>query len=169
MKNRVQFGVLAAFVAVAFLGCGRGPTDPGDINIYNQNTNTNNNGQGSPTGTASPSTGSLPPGSYVSIGVFGRSCPSGITDVPAGTRQFRVGCVYDVTATPRGADQKELTIDVTGPIATWSEPNPPGLGAISVQENSYNITFRAGPGTGSVTLKATVKGTSGEGIYSVVQ
>lgn len=171
MKTRISVAILAVlFLGLAVMGC-TGPTEPSEgINIVITNTQTQGGSTG-PTGTASPTPGgaTLPPGSYVSIGVFGRSCPSGITDVPSGLRQFRAGCVYDVTATPRDSSQKELGTDVAGPVASWAQPVPAGIASITVAENSYNIQLRAGPGLGTVTLSASVKGTVGTGDYLVVQ
>lgn len=171
MKRLIQFGILAT-AAVLFIGCGQTPTTPDKgINIVVTNTNTQTQG-GTPGTSASPTPGgsTLPPGSYVSIGVFGRSCPSGITDVPAGNRQFKLGCRYDVTATPRDSSQKEIDVNVAGPTAEWAQPVPAGAGTLIVDSgNTYNAQFVAGPGSGDVNLCASVKGTQGCGKYEVVR
>lgn len=123
-------------------------------------------GGGGPQASPSPGQGGdLPPGSFVRVGLFGQSCPSGTTAPSNGTRQILPGCVGFVTATPKDAQSNDLPAAVHGPNCTWSVPFGSGVVNVSAPSEPFNRDVRCS-GVGPFGLQAQVKNVTGSADFS---
>jgi len=150
-------GSILALLALAIAVIGCNPTQPSEVNVYNQNTATNN--VGGPLASPSPgSGGTLPEGSNTPVFTFGQgSCPGGGVAMPnSGT--LKLGCEVAVTCTPKGPDGADLTPQVHGPIADFNVSG----GAIRLTvsgDNPFNATAYA-QAVGFSNISCTVKNVS---------
>ena len=161
-----------AYVAMAVLACAIAlhactPTQPtpGDITIINTQTQGGGTGPG-----ASPSPGAggeLPPGSFIRIGLFGQSCPSGVTPPANGSRQIKLGCTGSITATPKDASGADLPAAVHGPSIAWSVPSGSGVVSVLADSEPFNRSVKC-LGLGVFSLAATVKGVTGSADFECV-
>jgi hypothetical protein len=148
---------LLLVVAVALVGCqpATGPT------IINTNTATNNQQGGGANAPPAPGQGGeLPAGSTVRVGMYGQSCPSGVTSPSNGSRQIKPGCTAFITATPKASDGTDLPSSVHGPTIAWSVPAGSGVVNVLADSEPFNRTAKC-IGVGVFTLSATVKGVTG--------
>lgn len=172
--ERIRFAVHSALAIAGALviggillaSCQQPPTQP-DVTIINTNTATNNQG-GNPGSSPSPGQGGdLPAGSWVRIGMFGQSCPSGVTVPSNGTRQIKLGCTASITATPKDQAGNDLPAAVHGTVIAWSVPAGSGVVNVTADSEPFNRTVRC-LGTGTFTLAATVKGVTGSADFECV-
>ena len=162
----VAAGLLCGLAVIGGMSCNPAPTGPGPINIYNQNTN--NNGQPGPGSSPSPGQGGeLPAGSWVRVGMFGQSCPSGVTVPQNGTRQIKPGCTALITATPKAADGSDLPASIHGQLIAWSVPAGAGVVNVTADSEPFNRSVRC-LGLGTFTLSATVKGVTGTADFECI-
>jgi len=166
-QYRIVAGGLLCGAAVLALSCSQPLPESPDITIFNQNTN--NNGQpGGPGASPSPGAGGeLPPGSFVRIGLFGQSCPAGVTAPQNGTRQIKLGCTGSITATPKDSTGADLPATIHGSVIAWSVPSGSGVVAVQADSEPFNRTVRC-LGTGVFTLAATVKNVTGSADFECV-
>lgn len=163
MRNRTRLLVLTGPLVVV-VGC-RAPN--GDvINIFNTLTTGSSSTPG-----AAPSPGedggTLPPGSFIRIGLFGQSCPAGVTPPQNSTRQIKIGCTGQITATPKDAQGNDLPSAVHGRIIAWSVPAGSGLVIVLADSEPFNRSARC-QGAGVFTLAATVKGVVGSADFECI-
>lgn len=156
MKNQKGARLLAALVCVAAVGCTIGDqVGPTQVVTISQPTPSP-----TPLPTASPSPGSsaIPPGSYVRVGMFSCSCPSGKACSPNGAATLQVGCTAQITATPKDASGTDLPAAVHGPSIAWSFV---GQGSIVRCAEWANERFNAecvALAAGSAGISASVPG-----------
>jgi hypothetical protein len=161
---RVLYLGALAVLAVVLTGWACTPTEPGDINIYNNNQATNNAGGHS----ASPSPGSgsdkLPEGSTIRVGIFGQDCPSGVTPPPNSSAEVKIACRgAGITATPKSAAGTDLDASVHGTQIEWSVTG----GAVSCTGSYLGNVFNqlcvcpAGSAGATFSLTAKVKDKTG--------
>ena len=154
MKNALKILVLLS--CAALLMCAP-PTTPSGTT----NTNTNIINITGPTPTSpSPNAGVLPPGSFIRIGMFGETCPSGVTVPSNGSRQIRAKCTASITATPKDGQGVDLPASVHGPNIAWSIPAGSGVANCLADSEPFNRTCSCF-GLGTFTLQATVKDLTG--------
>ena len=127
------------------------------------NTNTNIINIFGPTPVTSPSpggSGELPPGSFIRVGMFGQTCPSGVTVPSNASRQVKPNCTASITATPKDGQGNDLPAAVHGPNIAWSIPSGSGVVNCLADSEPFNRTCRC-IGLGQFTLQATVKDLTG--------
>lgn len=123
--------------------------------------NNNNGGPSTPGASPSPGTGGdLPPGSFVRVGLFGQSCPSGTTPPNNGTRTIGPGCTGFITATPKDAQGNDIPAAVHGSSIAWVVEFGQGIVNLIAPPEPFNRDARC-TGPGDFGLKATVKNVSG--------
>ena len=73
-----------------------------------------------PVASPSPGASTIPAGSYLRVGMFSCSCPTGLACSSNGAATLQVGCTAELTATPKGPDGTDLPASVHGPNVAWS-------------------------------------------------
>jgi hypothetical protein len=147
---------LVAACTLALVAC-ETPTNPTTITINNNQTVS---GAASPT----PAPGATPPGTgapvaSVSVGFYGRSCPSGTP--PAAPNDLRVGCSGSITATPKDVDGTPMSPADHGPVIHWFYEYGAGvLPSSPSPSNDFNRNASAAA-AGTYRLCAEVKGVIG--------
>lgn len=157
MTHRRTFAALVAVLAVlGGIGCQIGDTSgPTQVVTITQPTPSP-----TPAPVASPSPGAtgIPAGSYVRVGMFSCSCPSGLACSSNGAATMQVGCEANLTATPKGPDGNDLPATIHGPSVAWSVV---GQGAIvqcaQWSGEPFNLACKA-LSAGSAGITAAVPG-----------
>jgi hypothetical protein len=167
-KRAELIGYVAVLVAcIAAANCQQPPPTQPDISIFNNNQAINQGGS-NPGSSPSPGAGGdLPAGSFIRIGMFGQSCPSGVTVPNNGSRQIKIGCTGQITATPKAADGSDLPASVHGPTIAWSVPAGSGVVNVLADSEPFNRSVKC-LGAGVFTLAATVKGVTGSADFECI-
>lgn len=168
-QTQIQAALLitaASTTAVVGWACRPVVTTP-DIVIYAGN----NNGPSTTPG-ASPSpgpTGSLPEGARIRVGVYGQSCPPGVTPPNNSQGQIKVGCTAFITASPKFADGTDIPSTVHGSVITWAYLSGNGSTADCRGDpaNDFN-RICVGRSPGPLVLQATVKNVTGVAELQVI-
>jgi len=157
--------LLLVVLALAFVGCTQDPTGPGGGDIIISNVNINNapsNGPGTPGTGAAPSAIDS-----VRVGFFGVTCTNGKIAPPNASGELPVGCVGDLTATPKVRevaglrDATEIEHGEGTPInPLWTIESGSSMVSVQTVDNFFNKRV-TGQAVGRFTICATVKGVRG--------
>jgi hypothetical protein len=111
-----------------------------------------------PAASPSPASSAIPPGSYVRVGVFACSCPSGRTCSNNGAATMQVGCSAQITATPKGPDGSDLPASVHGPNVSWAYSGQGTLVGCATWANERFNSDCVGLAPGASVVSASVPG-----------
>lgn len=162
MRKRIQISALLLCVALGVYACTTIATGPTTATGGNS-TQSQGGGNGA---SPSPGTGGdLPAGSFVRIGLFGQSCPSGTTPPPNGTRQILPNCTGFITATPKDSTGNDLPAAVHGPTCAWSVTAGQSVVNLTAPSEPFNRDARC-LGVGPFALQAQVKNVTGSADFS---
>ena len=168
MWSNSRLYLLIALAALTLLGCRSLYLTATRSTIFNTLTGASSPCTPGTTPAPGEDSGTLPPGSFIRIGLFGQSCPSGChcpsEQQPANQDRLHRPDHRYAQGLRQGND---LPVAVHGRVIAWSVPAGSGLVIVLADSEPFNRSARC-QGAGVFTLAATVKGVVGSADFECI-